>query len=555
MTDSLTPEKAEVKTSKRISRAWLLPLLAIMIGGWILYQHYNNQGALIQIEFLRATGLEAGKTKIRTRDLEVGVVKSISLKDDLSGVIVTARMAPDTHNLLGKDSHFWIVTPRVSLDGIEGLGTLLSGSYIEISPPSEASDQTKFVALEKAPVTPPGTPGLHITLNSNDEFAFKEGDPIIYKGLQVGEFEDIYFNLDERIVYYNAFIKAPYHELITTNTKFWNVSGVSFNLDANGVSVKTASLATLLTNGVTFGIPEGIPAGDVITKRSFFDIYPNYETALEERYKLGAEFVIMIGDTIRGLQVGAPVEYRGIEVGKVLAIDPQQQSNTINFDEIQNALSDKSYIIPVLITIQPGRINLPDTEQSVAFFKEQFLRWINVGLRASLKVGNVLTGALYVDLQHYPDAEKAKPEQFEGYDVIPTIPGEFAQITDKVNDLLNKLNQLPLEQMMVQINTTLKGFDETAASMKATSAEFNQLATDIQQQGLPDNLNTLLKDADQLLKDYSAGSATNEEVNHTLQSLQQTLNALQPLVQQLNKSPNSLIFNRGSADEPEPKAR
>lgn len=548
------PQQADVKTSKRLSRAWLLPLLAILIGGWILYQYYANQGALIHIEFPRATGLEAGKTKIRTRDLEVGMVQNISLKDDLNAVIVTVRMAPDTDRLLGSDSQFWIVTPRVSLSGIEGLGTILSGPYIEMSPASQPDDVSEFVALVEPPVTPPGTPGLHITLNSNDEFAFKKGDSIVYKGLKVGEFEDIYFNLEERIVYYNAFIQAPYHELITTNTKFWNVSGVHFDLGAAGVSIETASIESLLTNGATFGVPEGVPPGKQITERSFFDIYASYEEAVEERYKQGVEFIILVKDTIRGLQIGAPVDYRGIEIGKVVAIDPKAEQH-IDFAEAERMLVEETYIVPVLISIQPGRMQMPDTEDATAFVDKIFSGWIKTGLRASLKTGSLLTGALYVELQHYDDLKPIEIEKFDGYKVIPSMGGDLAQLTDKVNNLLNTLNQLPLENMSTQINTTLENVSATVTSFQTTADSLNRIIKQLDNEGTTDNINQLLNDASQLLKDYSAGSTTNAEINKSLQSLQQTLNALHPLVQQLNTAPNSLIFNRGSSSEPEPKAK
>jgi paraquat-inducible protein B len=421
---SQDPQEALIKPVRTISKIWLVPIVAFFIGVWMVYYQWSNQGPLIKIEFRTATGLEAGKTKIKTRNVNIGVVKEIELTDDLSGVLVTVRMDKNVAPLLHSDNQFWIVSPRVSLSGISGLGTILSGPYINMAPGVEPQMSEQFVALAAPPVTPAGTPGLHITLNSESEFAYKKGDPIIYKGIKVGEFEDIYFNFEERIVYYNAFIESPYHNLITTNTKFWDISGVQMKLGASGVNVSTGSLETLLTNGVTFGIPEGMPVGQKISERSFFDIHPSYDSASEERFKLSAKYLILVKDTIRGLQLGAPVEYRGLVVGKVLSIN--------SLDNNQDGLLEQGYDIPVIISIQPGRVQQPDNAIGLAFIRKQTSLWIEQGLRATLKTGNLLTGALFVDLQHYPDAPPFEAKNLHGYEVVPTITGEFSEITSKV---------------------------------------------------------------------------------------------------------------------------
>ncbi|MEP4298046.1 MAG: MlaD family protein, partial [Paraglaciecola sp.] len=284
-------EDAIVTEKRSVSKIWLIPLITLLIALWMTYYHWANQGPLITIEFDTATGLEAGKTKVKTRDVDIGVVNKIVLSDDLSSVLVTVRMDKDVDTILHQDNQFWIVSPRVSLSGVSGLGTILSGPYINMAPGIEPNLSEHFIALNAPPVTPAGTPGLHVTLNSETEFAYKKGDPVIYKGIKVGEFEDINFNFEERVVYYNTFIQAPYHELITTNTKFWDISGAQVQLGASGVNVSTGSIESILTNGVTFGIPEGLKIGERVTERDFFDIHPSYSAASEERYKFSANFV------------------------------------------------------------------------------------------------------------------------------------------------------------------------------------------------------------------------------------------------------------------------
>lgn len=535
MNQQSSHNQATIEPVKNVSRAWLIPLVAAAVGAWIIYYNWSHQGPLITIQLDSATGIEINKTKIKARSLDIGTVKKIELKPDLSGVIVTARLNADTDHLLTENTEFWLVTPRIGLSGISGLSTLLSGSYIAMEPSEEGQAQQSFIALEDPPVTPPGTPGLHITLNSDDEFAYSQGDPIIYKGLKVGDIEDIYFNIEERVVYYNAFIEAPYHKLITKNTRFWDTSGVSLDLSANGVAINAGSLETLLTNGVTFDVPSGMPSGQQITKRAYFDIYPDYETASVSRYKLSADYVLLIDETVRGLQVGAPVEYRGLQIGEVKWVNLQPETD--------DTLLDEGYEIPVLIGIYPGRIQMPDNQVGLEAVRSRVNHWIGRDLRATLRVGNVITGALYVDLQHFADAEPNPIQSFMDYDVIPTVSDEFTQITQKVTAILDKFNQLPLEGMLEDIDLALTAMSEAAASVEQTSDNFNALIADVNSKELNNNLNATLSQLETLLKDYSAGSMSHTQINRSMAEVQRTLRALQPILLELNKSPNSLIFS------------
>lgn len=541
------PEEALVKPVRTVSKIWLVPIVAFFIGMWMVYYQWSNQGQLISIQFNTATGLEAGKTKIKTRDVDIGVVKKIELSDDLSGVLVTARMDKNVAPILHSDNQFWIVSPRISLSGVSGLGTILSGPYINMAPGVEPKMSEEFIALEAPPVTPAGTPGLHVTLNSKSEFAYKKGDPVIYKGIKVGEFEDIYFNFDERIVYYNTFIQAPYHKLVTVNTKFWDISGVQMELGASGVKVSTGSLETLLTNGVTFGIPEGMPLGEQVKERDFFDIHPTYASASEERFKLRAEYVILVKDTIRGLQIGAPVEYRGLVVGKVLTINA--------LDTNQDGLLEQGYDIPVVISIQPGRVQQPDNAEGLAFIRKQTSLWIQKGLRATLKTGNLLTGALFVDLQHYPDAPAFDAKTLNGYEVLPTITGEFSEITSKVTAILDNINEIKLKSISDNANNMLSQIAQAAESLQSTAKTADHLLTSVHEDNVSSVLTGALENLSNLTQDFSAGSQTYKELNQTMQSLQQTLQELQPLLLQLNSTPNSLIFTDGDGPQFTPKAK
>lgn len=541
-------EEAKITSTKSISRIWIIPILVIVVGGWMVYQQWKNQGPLITIELQSATGIEVNKTPIKVRDLDVGQVKKITLKPDLDGVLVTARIDANASHLLTDKSDFWVVAPRISFSEVSGLNTLLSGSYIAMAANDSGKEQLNFIALERPPVTPAGTPGLHVILQSDDEFAYKPGDPIIYKGFKVGEFEDAVFNIEERVVYYDAFIEAPYHKLITENTRFWDVSGVKLKLESSGVKMETGSLETLLANGITFGVPEGVQIGERVVENASFTIYGDVTTASNARYKLAAEYVLLVDESVRGLTVGAPVEYRGIEIGNVMAIN--------SFPAVEGNILERDYPIPVIINIYPGKVRQPDTEEGLNAIKQTMRNWLRKDLRATLRMGNVLTGGLFVDLQHVSKPDDSNEiAMLNGYEVIPTVSNEFTQITQKADAILDKINQLPLGDMVSNVLLAVEDMKLAAQSVETASDDFDVLIENVDTELLNTNLNQVLLSLDSLLKNYSEGGLSQSEIKETVDTMQDTMRNLQPLLLKLNQSPNSLIFTDSNSSGIEPKAK
>jgi len=540
------PADAEIQAMKSISSIWFLPLIAVLIGMWMVYYQWSSQGPLITIAFNTAEGMQSGKTKIKSRNVDIGEVTNITLNEDSDGVLITARISKSAEHLLVDDSDFWVVSPQITHAGISGLSTLISGVYIEISPGSSDEENTDFIALDDPPVTPVGTPGIHITLNSNDQFAYAKGDPVIYKGLTVGKFEDIYFNFEERIVYYNVFIKAPYNQLVTSNTKFWDVSGLNIDLNADGLSVKTGNVQTIFTNGVTFGIPTGMDVGEQHFERAYFDIYPNYEAADDERYQQSVKFVVLVSDTVRGLKVGAPVEYRGVHIGKVIS------TNMLSKNAPAELLKEEIKI-PVLIGMQPGRVGLPDDAIGIERMEQQNRLWVKQGLKAMLRTGNLLTGSLFIDLQHYDDQPVSKLDTFEGFPVIPTTTNEFSQIAEKAGRFVDDLNKLPLNSLTNNANELLNEITLTAKELRGVSQNLEKLLLSANNQELAQQLKLSLQGITNLTKDLSSGSKGYEDLRKTLGSVNNVMQELKPLLNQLNHQPNGLIFNSGQSEAIEPK--
>ena len=302
------PLPADVTPLKSISIIWLIPLLAVFIGIWMVYNNITSRGPLVVIAFETGEGIEAKKTKIRTKSVDIGLVEKLELNNKDNNVLVTVRISNKYEHLLMEDTQFWVVRPRVGKTGISGIGTLLSGAYIELAPGFAETIQYEFKGLENEPITQAGTNGIHVTLDSSGNQALQTGDPIMYRGLDVGRIEHVHFNAQERRVYYDAFIETPFDKLITANTKFWALNGFEIDLSAEGVQIQTGTLESLITGGVAFDVPRDTTPGETITERGFFTIYPNMNAIYDSRYKHATTFTLLFKDSIRGLKPNAPVE-------------------------------------------------------------------------------------------------------------------------------------------------------------------------------------------------------------------------------------------------------
>ncbi len=539
---------ARVGRGPGISTIWLVPAAAIVIGAWMVYAHWSSLGPLIEITFVSGEGIEAGKTKIKRKNVPVGEVLELRLSDDAERVVLSVRINKQEARLLREDSQFWVVRPRVGKGGISGLNTLLSGAYIVLSPGSGEGPAHQFTGLETPPFTPPGTPGLHITLDSDGNRPLGEGDPVLFHGIEVGKIEYVHFNSDERRTYYNAFVAAPYDRLITTNTRFWFSSGLSVDLSADGIRLEMASLTTVISGGVSFDVPVGQPEGEHITERAFFTIYPRESDIHEAQYEHALSYMVMFDDSIRGLKPGAPVEYRGVKVGNVIRTD-------IVYPEIENMLMPRARI-PVLIEIIPARFGFPDEEAILPEVDGRLVDLVGVGLRAGLATGSLLTGRKYIELQYDRDLggdAGGDVEVFAGYKVIPTIDGQLGQLLDNASRTLEVINKLPLDEVLDSAQTALDEIAATLAEFRKSATELDEILTDPASHELIGSLNKTLISFQQLALDFSEGSATHAELQNSLRSLGQTLQELEPVLKILRRQPNSLIFGGGDDEDLEPK--
>ncbi len=544
-TDKL--QLARVKDTRKLSVVWAIPAIAFLIGSWMIYYTWMNQGPLVTISFETAEGVEINNTKIKLRDVTIGKVVELKLNDEFNRVVLTARLKNNTESLLKKDTDFWVVKPRVGRAGVSGLSTLVSGAYIELSPGQSNEESYEFEGLETPPVTPSGTPGLHITLDSSGQRAFDIGDPIFFRGIRVGQIEYVHFNFEERRVYYNAFIEGPYDELITTNTRFWEINGFEFDVSADGIKFQSGTLETMIGGGVAFDVPSNLTRGEVIRERAYFSIYPDKKDIYQRQYKISQNFILQFAHSIRGLKPGAPVEYKGVRVGTVLRTD-------IDYPEMKSLL-DRKTLIPVLVKIEPGRLGLKDKKTEVSVINQKLEYWVTQGLHGVLSTGNLLTGSKYVDLRYLKDTENQK-QKFNGVQVIPTAASEIERLSEKFGSILSSIDKLPLDKMVDNANVALKEIDTAMRRFASASIRVDQLLDNEDSQFLVRNVNETLKSFELLARGFSDGSKTHAEIQQLITDMNAVFRELKPVLSQLNLQPNSLIFGgeRETDVEPEGKA-
>lgn len=535
---------AKVQKVRNWSPVWIFPIVTALIGAWILFYHYSNQGPEVTLITTNAEGIEGGKTTIKSRSVDVGVVESAVLSDDLHHVEIKARLHAGMEKLLHGDSVFWVVKPQIGREGVSGLNTLLSGAYIELQPGSKGSQPEQYKLLDSPPLAPPDAKGIRVVLDSAKAGQLNPGDPVLFRGYRVGSVETSTFDPQKRAMSYQLFINAPNDRLVTSNVRFWKDSGIAVDLTAAGMRVEMGSLTTLFSGGVSFDVPDGMELGQPVAEKSEFRLYDDQKSIQESLYTDHIDYLLFFKDSIRGLQPGAPVEFRGIRLGTVGQVP-------FFVPGLRQALHG-DYRIPVLIRIEPERLKQqlgenPEVDKHLQDLLKQ-------GLRASLKTGNLVTGALYVDLDFYPNA-KSKDERitFNGYKVIPTESSGLAQIQQRLMDTLDKINNLPLNPMIEQATSSLSESQRTMRHLQQTLDNLNKITASQSAQQLPQDMQSTLRELNRSMQGFQPGSAAYNKMVADMQRLDQVLRELQPVLRTLNEKSNALVFEAKDKKDPQPK--
>ena len=516
--------------SRRLARG-IISLMVMMAGIAIVFYHFSDHRPRVTLITESAEGIKAGKTPIKNRSIIIGEVESTALADDLRHVEINVRLNRGMEKLLHSNSVFWRVKPQSGQDGITGLSTLMTGAYIALQSGNEGQPLTQYPLLDVPPLAPVNARGIRVMLRSDKNSQLKAGDPVMFSGYRVGSVEISRFDAGRRAMTYQLFIPSPYDRLVTTHTRFWKESGITVDRSASGLRVETDAMISLFTGGISFDTPQGMKSVQIARNNAEYSLFNDRQSSERSFFTRHVPFLLFFTDSVRGLKAGAPVEFRGIRLGTVIKVPfvlPGRSQNIAT-----------AYRVPVLINIEPDRFarEMPD------FNLVQRLRsGIARGMRATLRTSNLLSGALYIELDFLSHAAAYDgPGSIPGYEIIPTAPGGLNQLQQKLALVLDKVNHLPLTPQMKQTSATLQQSQRTMSELQTTLKHLSQLTGSPAMETLPVELQQTLRELNISLKGLQPGSPAYNRLVDNLQRLDPVLRELQSLLRLLNNKSNALI--------------
>lgn len=545
-------QSSDVEMRKRggVSSIWIVPILAAIVGAAVMWQSLSSQGPSIEIRFSQAKGIEAGKTEIKHKDVVIGLVDDVRFSEDLESVVVSAQLNSEIEPYLGDTTQFWVVGVAISGTDLSGLGTLLSGSYIEVDWSGTPTQSIRsFVGLETRPLTPPGAEGKQITLRSGEAGSIDVGSAIYFRGLNVGRVESRKLSEDFQTLQYTAFIEAPYADLVNLNTRFWNVSGISLTSGADGIAVQVASLSSLLSGGIAFGQIGSAPIDQQEAFSGPFSIFANRAEAEESLYtdpgQTAYAFSLVFEESVNGLEPGAPVEWQGIRIG------------TVSDLQLNLAARASGDTVKVIIELQPSRLGLSfeDSEEAMIGLDE----WVRSGMRVRLATGNILTGKKVIRfVDEIGDDGRGIDLSAEPFPQLPTALSDLDAAADNAEAFIATLADLPLNELVdgmvrvlenantviadpeltrlpSELNQTLSSFDRVAMSLDTASKDLPVLIQ---------NMNAIANTGEQTLSGLSPDSELYIDLANSIRELRDASRSLSALAARLEEQPNALIMGR-----------
>jgi paraquat-inducible protein B len=441
-----TPEAVAASRARwSLPAVWLVPFVAALLAGWLGVKAVVERGPTITIRFKSADGIEAGKTKLKYKDVQIGIVKSVALSPDLKEVIATAELVKDAKPHLVEDTRFWVVKPRIAGGMVSGLDTLLSGAYISVDTGKSATRRREFVGLDAPPVVRGDSPGTPLVLRAASAGSFEVGSPVFFRRLPAGQVTG--YELDQDGVKVTVFINAPFDRYVNTNTRFWHASGVDVKLDASGIQIDAQSLVSILIGGIAFDTPPGnVPVARAAAAAEF-RLFENRTAAMKDPESDKVEFTMLFDESVRGLQPGAQVDFRGITVGEVTAV------------RMQMAPGAGEVLVAVQATIYPSRIEWQHGAPSTAGSRERRRRLLDAlvasGMRAQLRPASLVTHQLYVALDFFP-VKGAKVNWVANPPELPTQRATLVELESAIGSLAAKIDKLPLDELSGDLRQTLQ---------------------------------------------------------------------------------------------------
>lgn len=512
------------------SLVWVIPLIAALVGVSLFVKTVLEQGPTITITFRTAEGLEPGKTQVKYKDVVIGAVKSITLSKDLTTVRVNVELTKQAEDFAVDDTRFWVVRPRVAASGVSGLNTLLSGAYIGVDAGRSRETRKQFVGLEQPPAITRDQSGRQFVLHGDSLGSVDIGSPVFYRRVQVGQVVGYRLDPNGTGVTMQVFVDAPYDQYVGQNTRWWHASGVDLRLDSGGLKLNTQSLAAVVIGGIAFQSPPSERMGEQARNDAHFRLASDEADAMREPDGESVPVVLNFNQSLRGLSVGAPVDFRGIVLGQVRSIG-------IDYDPAK-----KAFLMPVTVDIYPDRLGARVREavrQGGAGARAQIIEGlVKSGLRAQLRTGNLITSQLYVALDLFPNAPPARMDMRRTPVELPTLPNTLDELPLQVAGIAKKLDKVPFDEIGIRLNSTLKNADSL----------FKQLDTQLAPQAR-DVLGAARQTFSSAQATLQQDSPLQTDVRQALQQLTRTLQSLNALSDYLERHPESLLRGKGR-DQP-----
>ncbi|KAI3601514.1 Paraquat-inducible protein B (plasmid) [Cupriavidus necator H850] len=510
------------------SLVWVIPIVAAVVGLSLLVSTLASRGPEITVTFRTAEGLTPGKTAVRYKDVDIGLVKTARLAADRSHVIATIALTKDAKNFAVADTRFWVVRPRFAISGVSGLETLLSGAYIGVDAGKSGETTHSFTGLENPPVITTDASGRQFVLRAQDLGSLDIGSPVYYRRVRVGHVVAYQLEPNGRDITLRVFVDKPYDKLVSADTRFWHASGVDLKLDANGLKLSTQSLASVMLGGVAFQAPDHSTAHAAAAENTEYLLAADQSEAMKEPDELAPALAVLNFDqSVRGLSPGAPVDFRGVTVGQVRSIGIEYQRDK------------KAFRMPVVVELYPSRMGLRENDVADDTRKRAIVHsLVQRGMRAQLRTGNLLTGQMYVALDFFPkvsapvdlDLNASVPE-------LPTTPGTFDELQAKLGDIVTKIGKVPFDQIGQDARTALVSMNKMLVNADKLVAQVNGDVAPQVVAALQDMRRTLATANGALAPDASL----QQDTRRMMQELTQTAVSLRMLTDYLERHPEALL--------------
>jgi paraquat-inducible protein B len=516
------------------SLVWLVPIVALAVGVALLIRAVLSTGPQVTIDFHSANGLRPGKTEVRYKEVVVGRVEAVTLSEKRDHVTATVRLDRSVSNIAVEDTRFWVVRPRIDTAGVSGIETLFSGAYIGVDAGESTKQKRHFTGLENPPFVLRGEPGRGFVLRTDDLGSLDVGSPILYKRNRVGRV--VGYKLDPLIdeLSVQVFIEAPYDKLVNPQTRFWNASGVEVSLNSSGLKVDTQTLASVISGGISFERPQGTQGLPPAPDGSRFQLFTDRKAALAPPDGPPLRVRMVFDQSVRGLDIDAPVDFLGIEIGSIKAV-------RLDYDGKR-----KRFPVEVEAEIFPTRLGaVRDSLRQEGDDERRrdtvlLQRLVQSGLRAQARTGNLLTGQMYVALDFPGKVSKAELDLSTAIPAVPTVPGTLSDVQPQIAEIVAKVNKVPFDEIGRNLNQTLSqarmAIEQLRPEAQASLADVRRTLQSVQE---------TLQRADRSLFDPSAPIQRNAE--QTMVDLQRAAQSLRVLTDYLQRHPESLL--RGKPDD------